>query len=358
LFIRRSSCSESRLSGPMLILGIETSCDETSAAVLDDEKVLSNVIFSQIKTHRVYGGVVPEIAAREHLARLPLVIDGALDKAGIKMRDLGGVAVTYGPGLAGALIVGLSYAKSISFSLGIPLIGVNHLEAHLLSPFIEFKDMSFPYLGLVISGGHTNLYMANGFGDYKLLGSTRDDAAGEAFDKAAKMLGLPYPGGPSISKAALKGDASKIIFPQAQMKDKSHDFSFSGIKTAVLYYIERNKSKLDSGGITVNDVAAAFQKAVVRSISNKLRRIYSEYNIGAVAISGGVAANNYLQEEVKKFTDERKIRFYTPSMRLCTDNAAMIGYTGYQYLKRGAFSGIDIEADPELMVAEKSLKKV
>ena len=334
----------------MYILGIETSCDETSAAILDNEKILSNIIFSQIKTHRVYGGVVPEIAAREHLARLPLVVEEALDKAGIKMKDLGGVAVTYGPGLAGALIVGLSYAKSISFSLKIPLIGVNHLEAHLLSPFMEFADMSFPYLGLVISGGHTNLYMASGIGDYTLLGSTRDDAAGEAFDKAAKMLGLPYPGGPSISKAALKGDASKITFPQAQMKDKSHDFSFSGIKTAVLYYIQRNKAKMDSGEITVNDIAAAFQKAVVRSISNKLRRIFSEYTIKAVAISGGVAANDYLQAEIRQFAAERKISFYTPSLKLCTDNAAMIAYTGYQYLKKGIFSGIDIEADPELRV--------
>jgi N6-L-threonylcarbamoyladenine synthase len=335
----------------MIVLGIETSCDETSAAVLENEKVLSNVIFSQIKTHRAYGGVVPEIAAREHLAKLPLVIDEAMRTAGVKMSGLDGVAVTYGPGLAGALIAGVSYAKSISFSLGIPLIGVNHLEAHLLSPFIEYPGIKFPYLGLVISGGHTNMYLACGLGDYKLIGSTRDDAAGEAFDKAAKMLGLQYPGGPSIAKAALKGDPSKINFPQAQMKDKSNDFSFSGLKTAVLYYIERNKNKLESGEITVNDIAAAFQKAVARSISNKLFRIYGEYGIKTVVLSGGVAANTYLKDEIKKFTDSKGIFFYTPSMKLCTDNAAMIAYTGYRHLKSGIKTGVDIDVDPELKVA-------
>lgn len=335
----------------MHVLGIETSCDETSAAVIAGGKVLSNVIFSQIKTHRAYGGVVPEIAAREHLAKLPLVIDEAMKEAGAGMQDLGGVAVTYGPGLAGALIVGVSYAKSLAFSLNIPLIGVNHLEAHLLSPFIEFPQIKFPYLGLVISGGHTNMYLARGLGDYKLIGSTRDDAAGEAFDKTAKMLGLEYPGGPSISRAALGGDASKINFPQAQMKDKSHDFSFSGIKTAVLYYIQRNGKKMESGEITVNDIAAAFQKAVVRSISNKLERIYSEYGIKAVVLSGGVAANIYLKEEIKKLAGRRGIHFYTPSMRLCTDNAAMIAYTGYMHLGTGSRSGMDLDVDPELKVA-------
>ena len=243
----------------MYILGIETSCDETSAAVLKDGKVLSNIIFSQIKTHRVYGGVVPEIAAREHMSKLPVVVEEAVEKAGITFKDLDGVAVTYAPGLAGGLIVGLSYAKALATALNIRLIGVNHIEAHLISPFIEFQDMVYPYLGLVISGGHTNAYVVKGFADYSLIGSTRDDAAGEAFDKAAKMLGLPYPGGPEISKAALKGDASKIIFPQAQMKDKSHDFSFSGIKTAVLYYVQRNKALIEKGEVTVSDMAAAFQ---------------------------------------------------------------------------------------------------
>jgi N6-L-threonylcarbamoyladenine synthase len=332
----------------MYILGIETSCDETSAAVLKNGRVLSNVIFSQIKTHRVYGGVVPEIAAREHMSKLPLVVEEAIDKAGITFKVLDGVAVTYAPGLAGGLIVGLSYAKALSIALKIKLIGVNHIEAHLLSPFIEFRDISFPYLGLVISGGHTNVYAANAFGDYELIGSTRDDAAGEAFDKAAKMLGLPYPGGPAISKAAMTGDSSKIIFPQAQMKDKSHDFSFSGIKTAVLYYIQRNKAAIDKGDVTVNDIAAAFQKSIVRSISNKMRRIYEEYKIKSIAISGGVAANAHLKGELERFARDNNMRFYVPSMKLCTDNGAMIAYTGWQYLKNGVSSSMDLEIQPEL----------
>ena len=332
----------------MYILGIETSCDETSAAVLKNGKVLSNIIFSQIKTHRVYGGVVPEIAAREHMSRLPLVVEEAMDKAGITFKELSGVAVTYAPGLAGGLIVGVSYAKALSLALGIKLIGVNHIEAHLLSPFIEFPEFSFPYLGLVISGGHTNAYFARGFADYKLIGSTRDDAAGEAFDKAAKMLGLPYPGGPEISKAAARGDASKIIFPQAQMKDKSHDFSFSGIKTAVLYYVQRNKAAIDKGEVTVNDIAAAFQKSIVRSISNKMRRIYEEYKIKSIAVSGGVAANAYLKDELQRFANDHNMRFFVPSMKLCTDNGAMIAYAGWQYLKNGISSTMDLEIQPDM----------
>ncbi len=335
----------------MYILGIETSCDETSAAVLKDGKLISNVIFSQIKTHRVYGGVVPEIAAREHLAKLPVVVEEALTKAGVDFEDIGAVAVTYGPGLAGALIVGLSYAKAVCAALEIPLICVNHIEAHLLSPFIEFPDFTFPYLGLVVSGGHTNIYLAKSFGVYDLLGSTRDDAAGEAFDKVAKMLGLPYPGGPSISKAALKGDARKIIFPQAQMKDKSFDFSFSGIKTSVLYYIDRNRAKIEDGTIPVNDIAAAFQKSIVRSISNKMRRIFEKYRMKSVSISGGVAANSYLKDEIKGFCAEKKLSFYVPSFALCTDNAGMIAYTGYEYIKRGIKSPMDEEVHPDLAIA-------
>jgi N6-L-threonylcarbamoyladenine synthase len=332
----------------LYILGIETSCDETSASVLKDGRILSNIIFSQIKTHRVFGGVVPEIAAREHMSRLPLVVEEALEKASVKFADLNGIAVTYAPGLAGALIVGLSYAKAMSMALKIDLIAVNHIEAHLLSPFIEFSEFSFPYLGLVISGGHTNVYMAKKIGSYELIASTRDDAAGEAFDKAAKMLGLSYPGGPSIAKAAMTGDASKIVFPQAQMKDKSLDFSFSGIKTAVLYYIEKNKHAIEKGDITVNDIAAAFQKTVVRTISNKLERIYEKYNMGTISIAGGVAANLYLKNEIEKFSRQRKIKFFVPSMKLCTDNGAMIAYTGWQYLKRGIKSNMEIEIQPDL----------
>lgn len=334
----------------MKVLGIETSCDETSAALLDDGRIVSNVIFSQVKSHRAYGGVVPEIAAREHLNRLPVVVDECLTKAKTGFDGVDAIAVTYGPGLAGGLIVGLSYAKGLAYALKKKFIGINHLEAHLLSPFLESDEIKFPYLGLVVSGGHTNVYLAEAFGKYKLIGETRDDAAGEAFDKAAKMLGLSYPGGPSIAKAAEKGDAKKIVFPQAQMKDKSHDFSFSGIKTSVLYYIERNKARLASGEITVNDVAAAFQKSVTRAISNKLKRICAEYKIKSIAVTGGVAANSYLKNEVDKFAVAKGIKVFVPSLKLCTDNAAMIAYVGWEYLKRGVESVLELEAVPDLKI--------
>jgi N6-L-threonylcarbamoyladenine synthase len=334
----------------MIILGIETSCDETSAAILDGKKILSNVIFSQVDLHRVYGGVVPEIAAREHLNKLPVVVDDALAKAGLAMKDIDGIAVTYGPGLAGGLIVGLSYAKGLAMALEKKFIGINHLEAHLLSPFLEHPDFDFPFIGIVVSGGHTNIYIAKEFGIYELIGSTRDDAAGEAFDKAAKMMGLPYPGGPEISKAALKGDAKKIVFPQAQMKDDSFDFSFSGIKTSVLYYLQRNKKKIEEGEISINDVAAAFQKSVTRAITNKLRRVQEKYGIERVCISGGVAANTYLKEELSKLGKEKKLKVYWPTPILCTDNGAMIAYVGERYLSRNIESSFDLEIDPTLKI--------
>jgi N6-L-threonylcarbamoyladenine synthase len=336
----------------LLVFGIETSCDETSAALLDNGRIISNVIFSQVKTHRLYGGVVPEIAAREHLNKLPLVVDECLKKAKKQFDDIDAIAVTYGPGLAGGLIVGLSYAKGLAFALKKKFIGINHLEAHLLSPFLESDEIKFPYLGLVVSGGHTNVYLAGEFGKYKLIGETRDDAAGEAFDKAAKMLGLSYPGGPSIAKAAEKGDAKKIVFPQAQMKDKSHDFSFSGIKTSVLYYIERNKTRLANGEITVEDIAAAFQKSITRAIANKMRRIYGDYKIQSIAITGGVAANSYLKNEIEKFAATKGIKVFVPSLQLCTDNAAMIAYAGWERLKRGLESDMELEAEPDLKVLE------
>jgi N6-L-threonylcarbamoyladenine synthase len=332
----------------MIVLGIETSCDETSVAVLKDGKLLSNIIFSQLDSHKIYGGVVPEIAAREHLVKLPSVVDEALNKAGISFNYIDSVAVTYGPGLVGSLIVGICYAKGLAFGLKKKLIGINHLEAHLLSPFLEFGDFDFPFLGLVVSGGHTNIYMAEKFGKYKLLGATRDDAAGEAFDKVAKLLNLTYPGGPAISEAAKYGDAKKIIFPQSQMKDKSYDFSFSGLKTSVLYFIKKNKDEIKKGKITINDIAASFQKTVSRTIVNKIKRIYIEFKPQRIALTGGVAANAYLREELIKFGKEKNIKVYVPAMSLCTDNAAMVAYVGWLKAKTGIYSDFDLEADPGL----------
>ena len=332
----------------MYILGIETSCDETSAAILENKKIISNIIYSQIEKHRIFGGVVPEIAAREHLDKLQFVVDESLKKANLSLNDIDVISATYGPGLAGSLIVGLSYAKSLAFALNKKFIGINHLEAHLLSPFLEYDNIKFPFIGLVVSGGHTNLYLAQEFGKYKLIGSTRDDAAGEAFDKVAKMLNLPYPGGPSISNEAIKGDAKKIVFPQAYMKDESFDFSFSGIKTSVLYFLQKNKAKIENGEITVSDIAAAFQKAAVRAIVNKIRRIYKKYRIKNIAITGGVAANSYLKEEIKRLDEERNLNVFIPSPILCTDNGAMIAYAGYEYAKHNKYSELDLDIIPDL----------
>jgi N6-L-threonylcarbamoyladenine synthase len=334
----------------LLILGIETSCDETSAAVLEGKTILSNVIFSQIETHKKYGGVVPEIAAREHMNKLPVVVEEALEKSGKKLSDMDGIAVTYGPGLAGSLLVGLSYAKALAMAAGKKFIAVNHVEAHLLSPFLENENFKFPFIGIVVSGGHTNIYIAKAFGDYELKASTRDDAAGEAFDKVAKMLGLPYPGGPSVSKSAEKGDHKKIktAFPQARMKDKSLDFSFSGLKTSVLYYIKNNEALIKSGEISIDDIADAFQTTIIKTIVGRVERIYHSDRIKSLAVSGGVAANRILKQELKKFADNKGISFYIPSPLLCTDNGAMIAYVGYEKLKNNMTSDMTVEAEPDL----------
>ncbi|MCX7698371.1 MAG: tRNA (adenosine(37)-N6)-threonylcarbamoyltransferase complex transferase subunit TsaD [Candidatus Goldbacteria bacterium] len=332
----------------MIILGIETSCDETSAAILRNGKLLSNVIYSQLDIHKIYGGVVPEIAAREHLVKLPYVINEALSIAKVNYNDIDAIAVTYGPGLVGSLIVGICYAKGISFGLKKKIIGINHLEAHLLSPFLEYDDFNFPFLGIVVSGGHTNVYLADKFGEYRLLSETRDDAAGEAFDKVAKLLNLGYPGGPAISRAAQQGDAQKITFPQSQMKDKSYDFSFSGLKTSVLYYLKNHSEDIKNGKITINDIAASFQKTVSRTIVNKIKRICKEYKVERIALTGGVAANSYLRHELQRFGDEKGIKIYIPSMALCTDNAAMVAYVGWLKASKKIYSDFTLEAEPGL----------
>jgi len=282
------------------------------------------------------------------MSKIPFVVAESMKNAGVSFEDIDGFAVTYGPGLAGSLIVGVSYAKALALSNNKKFIGINHLEAHLLTPFLEYQDFDFPFIGIVVSGGHTNIYLAKSFGNYKLVGSTRDDAAGEAFDKIAKMLGLPYPGGPELSKAAKQGVEGKIVFPQAVLKDHSMDFSFSGLKTAVLQFVQKNKDKIDAGEITVGDIAAAAQKAIVRALVNKLKKVQAANKITRIAVTGGVAANTMLKNEIVKMAEERNIKAFVPSPILCTDNAGMIAYVGWRYLKEGKGSAYDIEAEPAL----------
>lgn len=326
----------------MRVLGIETSCDETSAAVVDDGvKVLSNVVSSQVEFHRPYGGVVPEIASRHHLLLINPVIDEALERAGAGFEDIDAVAVTIGPGLIGALLVGLAAAKAIAYTLRIPLIGVNHLAAHIHGNFLEAPDLKPPLVALLVSGGHTLLaYMAPG-GEVKVLGQTLDDAAGEAFDKIARFLGLGYPGGPAIDKLAAQGDASKVVLPRAMIDRPDYDFSLSGLKTAVLNYV--SKLREEGKEVPVSDMAAGFQAAIIDVQVAKTIRAAREYGVENIALAGGVAANKGLRTALNKAAMENELVLYTPSMELCTDNAAMIAALGYELLKKG--ETIDMSAN-------------
>ncbi len=311
----------------MLILGIESSCDDTAASIIKDEKaVLSNIISSQVEFHTKYGGVVPEIASRKHQECIIPVIKESLLKAKVTLDDIDGIAVTQGPGLVGSLLVGINVAKSIASSRKLPIIGVNHLEGHMLAPHLE-NDIPFPNITLVVSGGHTNIYRVRDFGKYHLLGSTRDDAAGEAFDKVAKLLDLGYPGGVVIDRLSKKGDPSSISFPRPMLKDRSYDFSFSGLKTAVRYYID----KIPENELTddkINNICSSFQTAVVDILTSKTIRAAIEHNANTITLSGGVAANSLLRSQMVKKAAEHKINVFTPSLLLCTDNAAMIAFAG------------------------------
>jgi N6-L-threonylcarbamoyladenine synthase len=330
----------------MIILGIETSCDETSASIVKDDKILSNIISSQIDIHKKYGGIVPEIASRKHIEAILPVIKKALKIANISLNDVEGIAVTEGPGLVGSLLVGISVAKGIAYARNIPFIGINHLEGHLLAIFLEDREIDFPYIGLVVSGGHTSLYLVKNFGDYQLLGDTRDDAAGEAFDKIAKFLNLGYPGGVIIDKLSKGGDYNKVKFPRAIISNESFEFSFSGLKTSFIEFMRRNKGE----GIELNDILASFQEAIVDVLTLKTFKAASNFRINRVVICGGVASNTRLRENMINKGEELGINVHIPSPILCTDNAAMIAFTGLYYLKRGLTSNYNLNAEPHAKI--------
>jgi len=328
----------------MLILGIETSCDETAASVVKDgREILSNVVYSQM-VHNKYGGVVPELASREHIRAIVFVVQTALDEAQISLEKIEGVAVTYGPGLVGSLLIGLSFAKAVSFSLEIPLIGINHIEGHIFADFLERPDISIPFVCMVISGGHSNLVYVTEKGNYELLGQTRDDAAGEAFDKVAKVLDLGYPGGPVIDQVSEKGNPDFVKFPRAYLEEESFDFSFSGLKTAVALFVSKlSKEELSEHRI---DIASSFQEAVVDVLVEKGIRACLKKNTPNLALAGGVARNGRLRIKLDAEAEKRHLHVFYPAPILCTDNAAMIASAGDFRLSRGERSNLDLNAIP------------
>lgn len=333
------------------ILAIETSCDETAAAVVrNGREILSNVIYSQIDLHTLYGGVVPEIASRKHIEKINQVMAQALKEAGMELSGLDAVAVTYGPGLVGPLLVGVSEAKAVSFASGLPLIGVHHIEGHISANYIEHHDLEPPFVCLVASGGHSHLVVVKDYGEYEVLGRTRDDAAGEAFDKVARAIGLGYPGGPKIDKVAREGNPDAIAFPRAKVGDSDYDFSFSGLKSAVLNYL--NSCQMKGETICQADVAASFQKAVVDVLTEHSMAAVERCGLRKFAIAGGVASNSALRQALEKACAEREIAFYRPSPLLCTDNAAMIGAAAYYEYVRGVRHGLDLNAVPGLKLGQ------
>lgn len=335
----------------ILILAIESSCDETAAAVVrDGREVLSNAIYSQIDLHTIYGGVVPEIASRKHIEKINQVVQAALDQAGKKLTDMTAIAVTYGPGLVGPLLIGVSFAKALSFAAGIPLIGVHHIEGHINANYIENKELEPPFVCLVASGGHSHLVLVKDYGEYEVIGRTRDDAAGEAFDKVARAIGLGYPGGPKIDKVSKQGDPDAIHFPRAKVVESVYDFSFSGLKSAVLNYL--NSCQMKGEEIDQADVAASFQKAVVDVLVEHSMAAVKEYGFTKFAIAGGVASNSSLRIAFEEACEKEKVTFYHPSPVFCTDNAAMIGTAGYYEYKKGVRDGSDLNAVPNLRLGE------
>ena len=334
-----------------IILSIESSCDETSAAVVvNGREVLSNVIASQIDTHKKYGGVVPEVASRMHIEVVDSVVKAALSEAEIKLEDVDAIGVTYGPGLVGALLVGLQYAKGLALGSNKPLIPVNHIQGHICANFIQHKDLKPPFVSLVVSGGHTFIVHVKSYRDFEVIGQTRDDAAGEAYDKVARALGLGYPGGPKIDKLAKEGNENAINFPRAKFHDDTLDFSFSGLKSAVLNYL--NKAKMKDEEINKADVAASFQKAIVDVLKNNVFLTCEKRNLKKIAVAGGVASNSCLRETLIREGSKRGIEILFPEPILCTDNAAMIGSAAYFKFMNNSDSDLDINAKPNLKLAE------
>jgi N6-L-threonylcarbamoyladenine synthase len=330
----------------MLVLGVETSCDDTAAALLQDGKtILANVVSSQDSIHGPYGGVVPELASRQHMQNILPIVDGALKNAGATLADVDGFAVTYGPGLVGSLLVGMSLVKGLSFRSGIPFVGVNHLEAHLLAIHLE-HDVAFPYIALLASGGHTLLYYVKDVGRYIHLGGTRDDAAGEAFDKVAKMMGLGYPGGRSIDNLAKTGNPKAVRFPRARLKNCPYEFSFSGIKTAAWHYLKDQGP--DRWQSRQADIAASFQEAVVDMLVNPTIKAAAGNGAARIVLSGGVAANSRLRAKMTEIAVSAGMQVFCPAPKFCTDNGAMIALAGYHWLQRGRRDGYDLNADADL----------
>lgn len=331
----------------VIILSIETSCDETSVALVKNGRwVLSNVISSQIEIHKPYGGVVPEIASRHHLENINKVTERALKDSDLTFSHVDVVAVTYGPGLVGALLIGIATAKAYAYSLSVPLVGVDHMASHMAANYIEHKDLKPPFTSLVISGGHTQLVRVKDYNLWEILGETRDDAVGEAFDKVARILGLGYPGGPLVEEAALTGDSEKVYFKRVYLEKDSYDFSFSGVKTAVLNYVNSNRQKDEE--ININDIAAGFQEAVFTVLVEKSIRAAKEEETGKLVIAGGVAANKRLRELLRKRCYEEGLELYYPQLLLSTDNAAMVGSAGYYLFKEGKVKDLDLDAYPNL----------
>ncbi|MDI3535777.1 MAG: tRNA N6-adenosine threonylcarbamoyltransferase [Eubacteriaceae bacterium] len=337
----------------MKILSIETSCDETSAAIVENgRKILSNRIYSQIDIHQKYGGVVPEIASRNHVKKLPYIIDEALAESGLSLKEMDAIAVTNGPGLIGALLIGLSTAKAMAYSLKIPLIGVHHIEGHIAANFLEYPELEPPFLTLVVSGGHSHLVMVRDYQTFEVLGKTRDDAAGEAFDKVSRVLGLGYPGGPAIDLAAQEGNADAIAFPRVMLEKNSLDFSFSGLKSAVLNYL--NHCKMKDINYSINDVAASFQLAVVEVLVEKAMIAAKNVGVEKIALAGGVSCNSLLRQKMATAALKHGYELYFPKPILCTDNAAMIGSMAYYNYLNGAVSDLNLNGIPGLKIGSRN----